>query len=92
MDFGDNRAPKAKDWVHDNKDILKVLKKNLQEVEKQQKLYADRIERSFEVGDLVYLRLQPYKQSSLKIKGVEKLKPSLLWSLQSIQEGWRGGL
>ena len=34
-----------------------------------------RVERSFEVGDLVCLRLQPYKQSSLKKKGVEKLKP-----------------
>ena len=34
-----------------------------------------RIEHSFEVGDLVYLRLQPYRQPSLKKKGVEKLKP-----------------
>ena len=32
------------------------------------------IERSFEVGYLVYLRLQPYRQSSLKKKGAEKLK------------------
>lgn len=40
-------------------------------------MYADRhrIERSFGVGDLVYLRLQPYRQSSLKEKGKEKLKP-----------------
>ena len=40
-------------------------------------MYADRhwIERSFEVGDLVYLRLQPYRQSSLKGIGKEKLKP-----------------
>ena len=40
-------------------------------------MYADRrrIERSFEVGDLVYLRLQTYRQSSLKQKGAEKLKP-----------------
>ena len=43
----------------------------------QQKMYADkhRVEHSFEVGDLVYLRLQPYIQSSLKMKGAEKLKP-----------------
>ena len=33
------------------------------------------MERQFEVGDLVYLRLQPYRQSSLKQKGAEKLKP-----------------
>ena len=40
-------------------------------------MYADRrrIEWSFEVKDLIYLRLQPYKQSSLKQKGAEKLKP-----------------
>jgi hypothetical protein len=34
-----------------------------------------RIERNFEVGDLVFLRLQPYGQSSLKKSGAEKLKP-----------------
>ena len=34
-----------------------------------------RVERSFEVGDFVYLRLQPYQQSSLKKKGAEKLQP-----------------
>jgi hypothetical protein len=34
-----------------------------------------RIERSFEVGDLVFLRLQPYKQSSLKKSRAKKLKP-----------------
>ncbi|KAH9323865.1 hypothetical protein KI387_018504, partial [Taxus chinensis] len=43
----------------------------------QQKVYADRhgTERSFEAGDLVFLRLQPYRQSSLKQKGAKKLKP-----------------
>ena len=40
-------------------------------------MYADwrRVECSFEVEDLVYLRLEPYVQSSLKQKGAEKLKP-----------------
>jgi hypothetical protein len=35
----------------------------------------NRIERNFEVGDLVFLRLQPYRWSSLKKSGAEKLKP-----------------
>jgi hypothetical protein len=35
----------------------------------------DKVEHSFEVRDLVYLCLQPYRQSSLKMKGAEKLKP-----------------
>ena len=57
--------------------ILKVLKENLQAAQNQQKLYADRhkVERSFEVGDLVYLRLQPYRQCPLKKKGVENINP-----------------
>ena len=28
--FGDSRAPKAKDWIQDIWDILKILKENLQ--------------------------------------------------------------
>ena len=28
--FGDSRSPKAKDWVQESQDILKVLKENLQ--------------------------------------------------------------
>jgi len=46
-------------------------------VQNQQKTYAGRhqVERSFEVGDLVFLRVQPYQQSSLKKSGVEKLQP-----------------
>ena len=75
--FGDSRAPKAKDWIQESQDILKALKDNLRTTQNQQKIYVDRckIERSFEVGDLVYLRLQPYRQTSLKQKGAKKLEP-----------------
>jgi len=75
--FGDSRAPLAKDWIEESQDILRVLKNNLQVAQNRQKVYADRhrVERSFEVDDLVFLRLQPYRQSSLKGSGAEKLKP-----------------
>jgi hypothetical protein len=33
------------------------------------------VERTFEVGDLVYLRLQPYKRVSIKRSGTENLQP-----------------
>ena len=33
------------------------------------------MERTFEVGDLVYLRLQPYWQASIKRSEAEKLQP-----------------
>ena len=32
-----------------------------------------RSERTFQVGDMVFLHLQPYNQSSLKLKGRQKL-------------------
>ena len=55
--FGNSQAPKAKDWIQESQDILKVLKDNLQTTQNQQKMYVDRrrVERSLEVGDLVYL-------------------------------------
>ena len=75
--FGISKASRAKDWIQESQDILRALKDNMATAQNQQKLYADkgRVERQFEVGDLVYLRLQPYRQSTLKQKGAEKLKP-----------------
>jgi hypothetical protein len=75
--FEESRAPKAKDWITKSQEILKVLKENLQTTQNRQKMSVDRhkIQCSFEVGDLVFLRLQLYRQSSLKKSGVEKLKP-----------------
>ena len=49
----------------------------LQRAQNQQKVQADkhRVDRTFEVGDLVYLRLQPYRHASIKRSRVEKLQP-----------------
>jgi hypothetical protein len=73
--FGESRAPKAKDWITKSQEILKLLKENLQTAKNRQKMSVDRhrIERNFEVGDLVFLRLQPYRQSSLKKSGAENV-------------------
>jgi hypothetical protein len=53
------------------------LKDHLQRAQNQQKVQADkhRVDCTFEVGDLVYLRLQPYRQASIKRSGAEKLQP-----------------
>jgi hypothetical protein len=57
-----------------------LLKENLQMAQNRQKIGADRhkIEHNLEVGDLVFLRLHPYIQSSLKKSGAEKLKPRFM--------------
>jgi hypothetical protein len=75
--FDDSKVPRAKETMQSYQDILKALKDNIQHAQNQQKMYADRhrVERTFEVGDLVFLRLQPYRQSTMKISGAEKLKP-----------------
>jgi hypothetical protein len=75
--FGDSRAPMVQDWIQQSQDILRELKDHLQRAQNQQKVQADkhRVERTFEVGDLVYLRLQPYRHASIKRSGAENLQP-----------------
>ena len=43
MIFGDNRDPKAKYWVEESQEILKLLKDNLQVAQNQQKQYVDKL-------------------------------------------------
>ncbi|XP_059076719.1 uncharacterized protein LOC131875984 [Cryptomeria japonica] len=75
--MSDVRVPRAGDLLQESKDIVDALKDNMARAQNQYKQYVDRkrIERSFEVGDMVYLMLQPYRQSTLKKSGSEKLKP-----------------
>jgi hypothetical protein len=61
--FGDNRAPMVQGWIQESQDIPRELKDHLQRAHNQQKEQANkhRVEHTFEVGELVYLRLQPYR-------------------------------
>ena len=40
---------------------------------------------TFQVGDMVFLHLQPYKQSSLKLKGHQKLAPKFYGPYKVLQ-------
>ena len=70
--FGDNRDPKAKDQIEESEEILKILRDKLQVAQNQQKQYVDqhRMERQFQVSELVYFRFHPYKQTTIKVKGL----------------------
>jgi hypothetical protein len=75
--FGDSIAPMVENWIQQSQDIIRELKDHLQSTQNQQKVQADkhRVELTFEVGDLVYLRLQPYREASIKRNGAENLQP-----------------
>jgi hypothetical protein len=57
--FGDRKVSRDKDKVEESHRILWAVKENLRATQNQHKIYADRqrIECTFEVGDLVSLRL-----------------------------------
>lgn len=58
------------------------------------KRYADgkRYERQFSIGAWVYLKLQPYAQSSLATRSNQKLSFKLFWAFSSFSQDWSGGL
>ncbi|KAH9660390.1 hypothetical protein KPL70_024180 [Citrus sinensis] len=61
--------------LYDKDLILCLLKDNLEAAQSRMKFFADkkRTERVFAKGDWVYLRLQPYRQSTLHPNGTHKL-------------------
>lgn len=65
----------AKQFLTQRGDILKLIKENLlhAQVRMQFFAYAKRVERSFEVGDTVYLKLQPFRQNSVVLRKNLKL-------------------
>ncbi|WVZ69878.1 LOW QUALITY PROTEIN: hypothetical protein U9M48_018599 [Paspalum notatum var. saurae] len=63
------------EWLQERALMTAVLKQHLHRAKQRMKKQADkgRSERSFEVGDQVFLKLQPYIQSSLAFRSNQKL-------------------
>ena len=70
--------------------VLATLRANLAAAQERMKVQADkqRQERSFEVGDCIYLKLQPYRQRTLAYKGKWKLSPRYFGPFQVLQKVW----
>jgi len=47
--------------------LLDSLKKNIAKAQHRMKVYADRHEVEYHVGDFVYVKLQPHRQHSLQL-------------------------
>lgn len=63
------------DWLQERALMQNVLKQHLSRAQERMKRQADkhRSERQFNVGDMVYLKLQPYIQSSVAPRANQKL-------------------
>jgi hypothetical protein len=68
-------VPDLQVWLEERKLMQSLLKQHLERVRLRMKHFADkhRSECMFEVGDVVYLKLQPYVQSSIAPRAHQKL-------------------
>eukprot|EP00253_Pinus_taeda_P020427 PITA_20427 len=67
--------------------MLAHLRENLHQAQNRMKQQVDqhRSECQFQEGDQAFLRLQPYKQTSLKYKGCQKLSPKFYGPYRILQ-------
>ena len=74
--------------LKDKQQLLSLLKQNLCATQERMRWFANkkRVDRSFAMGDWVYLRLLPYKQSSMHHKKLGKLAPRYYGPFQVIQK------
>lgn len=65
----------VEDMLHQRNIMIQLAKNNLKAAQERMKIYVDknRTGRCFDVGDWVYLRLQPYRQSSVAMRRNLKL-------------------
>ena len=69
------QVPELTDWLQERQLMTDLVRQHLLRAKDRMKKQADkhRSERSFEVGDMEFLKLQPYVQSSLAPRANQKL-------------------
>ena len=67
--------PQVQELLRDRDQILQQLKANLDKAQNRMKNQADkhRVDKEFQEGDLVLVKLQPYKQHSIQLRKNQKL-------------------
>jgi len=72
---GDSRVEAVDRSLRAKEECIQMLKYHLERTQKRMKQQADkrRTDRTFEVGDLVYVKLQPYKQQTVAARTSQKL-------------------
>lgn len=84
---GTTRVQAVEDQLKTRDQITRLLKEYLEAARQRMKCLADlhRSERTFEVGDRVYLRLQPYRQHTVAMRNSLKLSPRFYGPYKIIQ-------
>ena len=81
-----SKVEEVRSLIASRDEILAELKENLTLAQQRMKLFADRHRRevSYELGDWVFLKLQPYRMKSLARKQRDKLRPRYYGPFQII--------
>jgi hypothetical protein len=74
---GTTRVEAVKEVLRNREQIFNLLCQNIKHAQQRMKKYIDlkRTERELEIGQQVYLRLQPYRQTSISHRRALKLTP-----------------
>ncbi|KAF7124493.1 hypothetical protein RHSIM_Rhsim12G0205800 [Rhododendron simsii] len=88
MNIKTSSVAAVENWAKERATILRMLRENLHSAQQRMKHYADKLrtEREFAVGDWVFLRLQPYRQTSLALQRNMKLAPRFYGPFQVISK------
>ncbi|XP_071912354.1 uncharacterized protein [Coffea arabica] len=73
--FHDSVIPAVANMVQDRLQVISLIKENLAKAQNRMNYFADkhRTERTLQVGDWVFLKLQPYRQQTVAIRKSLKL-------------------
>lgn len=73
--------------IEDKERILKKLRENMQQAQARMLLYADKLrtKREFQVGEMVYLKMQYYRETALGLRKSLKLASKYYGPLRILQ-------
>ncbi|KAA8547210.1 hypothetical protein F0562_003634 [Nyssa sinensis] len=85
---GTARVQAVDEYLQDRDRILRELRRNMQLAQERMKSQAHQHKRevSFSIGNYVYLKLQPYRQTSIAFRGSLKLSPHFYGPYKVIEQ------